>query len=346
MQEINKNYILEIASKLINIDSPSGFTKNAVDYLEKEIKLLGFATEKTKKGNLIVTVQGKDQNYTLGLGAHTDTLGLMVRSIKPDGKLAITQIGSPSLPTLDGEYCRIITRDSKVYTGTILSTSPSKHVHPDSSTAQRTEDLMEVRIDEVVNSKEDTQKLGIQNGDIIAIDPKFTITDSGFIKSRFLDDKISTSALMGVLKYLKDNDIQPEHNIKIIFSTYEEVGHGSSWIPEDIDEFLAVDMGCIGLDLACTEQDVSICAKDSSGPYDYEMTTTLINLAKENNLRYAVDIYPAYSSDVSAALKGGNNIKGALIGPGVHASHGMERTHYDGVENTVKLILAYIRKRS
>lgn len=346
MQEINKNYILEIASKLINIDSPSGFTKNAVDYLEKEIQLLGFTTEKTKKGNLIVTVQGKDSSHTLGLSAHIDTLGLMVRSIKTDGKLAITRIGSPSLPTLDGEYCRIITRDNKVYTGTILSTSPSKHVHPDSSSAARIEDLMEVRIDEVVNSKEDTQKLGIQNGDIIAIDPKFTVTDSGFIKSRFLDDKISTSALMGVLKYLKDNEIQPEYNIKIIFSTYEEVGHGSSWIPEDIDELLAVDMGCIGLDLACTEQDVSICAKDSSGPYDYEMTTTLLNLAKENNLRYAVDIYPAYSSDVSAALKGGNNIKGALIGPGVHASHGMERTHYDGVENTVKLILAYILKRS
>ena len=203
---------------------------------------------------------------------------------------------------------------------------------------------MEVRIDEVVYSKADVEKLGICNGDFIAIDTKTTITESNFIKSRFLDDKISVCALMGVLKYLSDNQIKPERNLKIVFSTYEEVGHGSSSIPQEIEEFLAVDMGCIGQDLACKEQDVSICAKDSSGPYDYEMITRLVNLAKENKLKYVVDIYPQYSSDVSAALRGGNDIKGALIGPGVHASHGMERTHYDGVENTMALILAYITK--
>lgn len=344
MNTINKEYVLDIANKLVNIDSPSGFTKKATNFLEKEINTLGFKTTYSQKGNLIVEIEGKDKEYTLGLGAHVDTLGMMVRSIKSDGKLALTRIGGPTLPTLDGEYCRIITRDEKVYTGTILSTSPAAHVFSDASSAPRTEDTMEIRIDEVVYSKEDTEKLGIQNGDIIAIEPKFTICESGFIKSRFLDDKISSSALMGVMKYLNENNIQPRCNIKIIFSTYEEVGHGSSWIPEDIKEMLAVDMGCIGNDLSCTEQDVSICAKDSSGPYDYEITSKLIELAKTNNLKYAIDIYPQYSSDVSAALKGGNNIRGALIGPGVHASHGMERTHWDGVENTIKLVISYITK--
>lgn len=203
---------------------------------------------------------------------------------------------------------------------------------------------MEVRIDEVVHSKADVEKLGINNGDFICIDTKTQITESGFIKSRFLDDKISATALMGVLKYLKDNNITPQRDLVIMFSTYEEVGHGASCLPEEVEELLAVDMGCIGTDLACTEQDVSICAKDSSGPYDYEMITRLVELSKENKLNYAVDIYPQYGSDVSAALRGGNDIKGALIGPGVHASHGMERTHYDGVESTMKLVVSYITK--
>ena len=192
--------------------------------------------------------------------------------------------------------------------------------------------------------KEDVEKLGICNGDFICIDTKTQITESGFIKSRFLDDKISATALMGVLKCLKDNNITPQRDLVIMFSTYEEVGHGASCLPEEVEELLAVDMGCIGTDLACTEQDVSICAKDSSGPYDYEMITRLVELSKENKLNYAVDIYPQYGSDVSAALRGGNDIKGALIGPGVHASHGMERTHYDGVESTMKLVVSYITK--
>ena len=273
-----------------------------------------------------------------------DTLGLMVRSIKDNGKLAITKVGGPCLPTLDGEYCKIYTRDGKVYTGTILSCSPSVHVYPDASTLERKDDTMEVRIDEVVHSKADVEKLGICNGDFICIDTKTQITESGFIKSRFLDDKISATALMGVLKYLKDNNITPQRDLAIMFSTYEEVGHGASCLPEEVEELLAVDMGCIGTDLACTEQDVSICAKDSSGPYDYEMITRLVELSKENKLNYAVDIYPQYGSDVSAALRGGNDIKGALIGPGVHASHGMERTHYDGVESTMKLVVSYITK--
>lgn len=268
----------------------------------------------------------------------------MVRSIKDNGKLAITKVGGPCLPTLDGEYCKIYTRDGKVYTGTILSCSPSVHVYPDASTLERKEDTMEVRIDEVVHSKADVEKLGINNGDFICIDTKTQITESGFIKSRFLDDKISATALMGVLKYLKDNNITPQRDLVIMFSTYEEVGHGASCLPEEVEELLAVDMGCIGTDLACTEQDVSICAKDSSGPYDYEMITRLVELSKENKLNYAVDIYPQYGSDVSAALRGGNDIKGALIGPGVHASHGMERTHYDGVESTMKLVVSYITK--
>jgi putative aminopeptidase FrvX len=200
-----------------------------------------------------------------------------------------------------------------------------------------------VKLDERVTNKEEVQALGIQNGDIVAYDPKVVVTDSGFVKSRFLDDKASVAILVSLLKQIKQESITPATNLTFIFSTYEEVGHGAAWIPADITELLAVDMGCIGLDLECTEYDVSICAKDSSGPYDYEMTTRLVTYAKEKELNYAVDIYPMYGSDASAALGGGANIRAALIGPGVASSHGMERTHVDALENTFELISAYIQ---
>src|SRR5690606_16227797 len=196
-------------------------------------------------------------------------------------------------------------------------------------------------LDEIVNSKDDVLKLGIGPGDFIVVDPKTEITKSKFIKSRFLDDKISVAILFSLIDHIIENKVKLKNNLTFIISTYEEVGHGATFIP-NVDELIAVDMGCIGEDLSCTEYDVSICAKDGYSPYDFDLTNKLINLAKENKLNYAVDIYPYYSSDVSAALRGGNDIKGALIGPGVSASHGMERTHLDAVNNTLKLLIAYI----
>lgn len=339
----NKVETVSFLVELLSINSPTGYTKNAVDFLRETIEKTGHKTETTPKGNLIVQVDGEDANQTRGLSAHVDTLGLMVRSINSDGTLSLTTLGGPLTPTLDGEYCEIITRDEKVYTGTILSKSPSIHVYKDASTKKRDIDNLIVKLDEAVEDKEDVEKLGILNGDIVAYDPKVVVTDSGFIKSRFLDDKASVAILVSILKMIKEEDIVPATNLKFIFSTYEEVGHGASWIPEDITEFIAVDMGAIGLDLDCTEFDVSICAKDSSGPYDYDLTTRLINYAKDTDLDFAVDIYPMYGSDASAALQGGANIRAALIGPGVSSSHGMERTHTDALENTFKLIAEYLK---
>ena len=338
----DKKYILDFVRTLLEIPSPSGYTSNAISFLTESANKLGYQTAVSAKGNLIITLDGEDNNKAVAMCAHADTLGLMVRSIKSDGHLAITNIGGPIMSTLDGEYCTVITRDERKFTGTILSTSPAAHVYKDSSTAQRTTETMEIRLDEVVKSADDVRALGINNGDFIAIDTKTQITSSGFIKSRFLDDKLSVGIFFGILKYLSDNKIKPNFKTYFLISTYEEVGHGLSWIPSDIKELVAVDMGCIGLDLACSEYDVSICAKDSSGPYDFELTNRLINYAKKDKLSYAVDVYPFYASDVSAALIAGNDTKGALIGPGVHASHGMERTHYEAVLNTLKLVTTYL----
>jgi putative aminopeptidase FrvX len=221
---------------------------------------------------------------------------------------------------------------------------PAAHVFKESASAERSPEKMYVRLDEEVHSAKEVSALGIAPGDYLFFDPKTVITPSGFIKSRFLDDKISVAILFGLMKYLSENQIIPVPTLKIVISTYEEVGHGAAWMPT-VDEFIAVDMGCIGDDLGCTEQMVSVCCKDSSGPYDYRITSDLINLAKANGLQYACDVYPFYGSDVSAALRGGQDLRGGLIGPGVHASHGMERTHAKGIENTIRLLLAYISKK-
>lgn len=344
MIEIKKNYVLEKAKRLLEFNSPSGFCFEIMDMVENWVNSFGYKFERTNKGNGIITIEGKSDEKVIGLAAHVDTLGAMVRSITSDGTLKFTIVGGPIVPTLDSEYCIIRTRDGKEYSGTFLSTSAAIHVYADAKDKKRDPENMEIRIDEVVKSKEDVEKLGIAPGDFVFIDPKTTITESGFIKSRFIDDKGSVAALMGLLEAMSSEKIVPTYKTKIIISTYEEVGHGSSYIPEDITELIAVDMGCIGEDLTCTEYDVSICAKDSTGPYDYNMTTDLINLSKENDLDFAVDIYPFYGSDVGAALRGGNDIRGALIGPGVHASHGMERTHYKAIENTIKLLYLYLTK--
>ncbi len=331
---------IELLKKLTSNPSPSGYTYKQIDYLKEYLTSLGYTPFMNQKGNLFVEVKGKN-DYKIALSSHVDTLGLMIRSISSDGKIFFTQIGGPILNTYDGEYCKIHTRDGKIYTGTVLSLSPSVHVYKDARTLERSEATMYIRIDEVVKSKKDVDALGIQVGDFVSIDPKFEYTESGFIKTRFLDDLASAFLLLELLKEIKDKNIVPTNTLLFAFTTYEEVGHGCSHLPS-VDEMLVVDMGCIGKDLSCTEEMVSICAKDGSGPYDYMMTSKLISLAKENNLDYAIDVYPFYSSDGSAALRGGNDIKCALIGSGIHASHGMERTHIKGLENTYKLIKLYI----
>lgn len=343
LKMFNKEETVSFLVQLLGINSPTGYTKNAIDFLKEKVEALGYEYSISPKGNLLVQIEGEDTSVTRGLSAHVDTLGLMIRSINSDGTLALTKLGGPLTPTLDGEYCEVITRDGRTYTGTILSNAPSIHVYKDASTKERDIDNLVVKLDEDVLDKEGVQNLGILNGDIVAYDPKTQVTDSGFIKSRFLDDKASVAVLMSILKRMKENEINPTTNLIFIFSTYEEVGHGASWIPEEITELLAIDMGAIGLDLECSEFDVSICAKDSSGPYDYEMTTELIQHARKLELDFVVDIYPMYGSDASAALSGGANIRAALIGPGVSSSHGMERTHSDALENTFKLIAEYIQ---
>lgn len=337
-----QDYLIRTATDLLSIDSASGFTGRAAKFVEETARGMGYDVSRTNKGNVIVTVEGRESGGPVALSSHIDTLGLMVRSVTEEGFLMVTPVGGPLLPSLDGEYCRIHTRGGQTYTGTILSLSPAAHVFEDARTRPRDEKNMAVRIDEIVNSDEDVLALGIRPGDYVCYEPKTVFTDRGFLKSRFIDDKACAALLLTLLKLLRDQDRKPQTRTHFCFTVHEEVGHGGAVLPGDLKELLVVDMGCVGDDLTCTEQQVSICAKDSGGPYDYEMTNRLIRLSQENKIDYAVDIYPYYSSDAAAMWRAGNDTRAALIGPGVHASHGMERTHISGLMNTFRLLACYL----
>lgn len=337
------DYMVTQIENLAKIPSPSGYTHKAISYMEDIFSGLNLSYTVTRKGALILTIDGKNNTQERTISAHVDTLGAMVKEIKANGHIKFTQIGGYMFNSVENENCFIETADDRTFTGTILTIKPSVHIHSDARTIERNIDTMEIVLDEKISSKKDVTDLGIEIGDFIHFDTRTQVTPSGFIKSRHMDDKASAGILIGIIKYIKENNIIPEYKTNFFFTTYEEVGHGASAsVTPSTFEFLSVDMGAPGEGQNSTEYATCICAKDSSGPYDYEFRKKLVNLCKANNIDYKLDIYPNYGSDASAALRAGYDLKTGLIGPGVFASHSYERTHKDGVLNTAKLIQAYI----
>ena len=343
---INKEYAdfsWEQTEKLLAIDSPSGFTDAAAQWVKEAFEGLGFAAAITTKGGVLADLGGRDDADALLLEAHADTLGAMVAEIKGNGRLRLTNLGGMSPNNAEAENVRIHTREGKVIEGTCQLCNASVHVNGDYGSAKRTWDTLEVVPDEAVASAEDTRKLGIQVGDIVCFDPRTRRTASGYLKSRFLDDKLSVGILLGLAKYLRDTGSTPARRVYAHVTVYEEVGHGgAASVPQGVTEAISVDMGCVGEGLQCTERQVSICAKDSGGPYSYAVVGKLIEAAKKTGADYAVDVYPHYGSDVEATLRAGADIRHGLIGAGVYASHGYERSHIDGVYNTLKVLCGYL----
>lgn len=337
------NFAVEKAVELLAIDSPTGYTRAAEDYVLKEFAALGFSAVRTVKGGILVDLGGKDENDALLLEAHADTLGGMVAEIKSNGRLRIINVGGMCASNAETENCRIITKFNGIYEGTLQLCNASVHVNGDYATTARKWETVEVLLDEIVENAEDVKALGISVGDFVCFEPRTRVTSSGYIKSRFLDDKLSVGILLGFAKYLHDEKLVPQRRVYAHITVYEEVGHGgAACVPAGVTEAISVDMGCVGDGLQCTERQVSICAKDSGGPYSYEVVTKLIAAAKKENADYAVDIYPHYGSDVEATLSAGYDLRHGLIGAGVYASHGYERSHKDGVENTLKVLKGYL----
>ena len=337
------NYAVEQATTLLAIDSPSGYTDKAVEWVLNQFFLLGFDANLTVKGGVLVDLGGENSEDALLLEAHTDTLGGMVAEIKSNGRLKIAPLGGMRAENAEAENLRVYTRDENCYEGTLQLCNASVHVNTSYASTPRNFNTTEVVLDEEVTSCAKAREMGIEIGDIVAFDPRTKVTASGYIKSRFLDDKLSVGILLGLAKYIKDQNASLSRRVYMHITVYEEVGHGgSSSVPSGVTEAISVDMGCVGDGLRCTEKTVSICAKDSGGPYSYQVVGKLIDAAKKEKAEYAVDIYPSYGSDVEATLHAGYDIRHGLIGPGVYASHGYERSHIDGVYNTLKVLKGYL----
>jgi putative aminopeptidase FrvX len=340
----NTEETIKFLTQLVSIPSPSGNTFEVIAFVEKFLNELGIRSKRNHKGGIMATIEGKEASKQRLLTAHVDTLGAMVKEIKANGRLKIDLIGGFKFNSIEGEYCEIETNSGIKYTGTILMHQTSVHVYKDSDKKERNQENIEVRIDEKVHNAEDVRNLGIEVGDFISFDPRVQVTSSGFVKSRHLDDKASVAILLQLIKHIKTEKIVLPYTTHFLISNNEEIGYGgNSNIPDETVEYLAVDMGAIGDGQATDEYTVSICAKDASGPYHYQLRKKLVQLAEENHIPYKLDLYPYYGSDASAAIRSGQDIIHGLIGPGIDASHAFERTHQSSIECTSKLLYHYIQ---
>ena len=338
------DFAMEQAVDLLAVDSPSGYTRHAAERVMAAYRQMGYTPEMTVKGGVLVCLNpDAPEEGGILLEAHLDTLGGMVTEISPEGRLHLTNLGGMNPNNGEAENVRIVTRSGKTYTGTFQLKNASFHVNTSYNDTLRSYDSMEVVIDEEVRSRKDVEALGIMPGDIVCFDPRTVVTPSGFIKSRFLDDKLSVAILIELAAQAAAGEIPLKRRVWEHITVFEEVGHGgSASVPEGVSEAISVDMGCVGDGLGCDERKVSICAKDSGGPYHYEIVSALIEAARRGGADYAVDVYPHYGSDVEATLRGGHDLRHGLIGPGVYASHGYERSHRKGVCNTLRLLWAYL----
>lgn len=341
MERTYAEYAARQAMELLAIDSPTGFTARAADWVQRAFEELGYTARHTAKGGVLVDLGGRGEG--LLLEAHADTLGGMVAEVKNSGRLRLTPLGGMRAENGEAENVRVYTRGGRVLEGTFQLCNASIHVNGQYGDTKRTFDSCEVVLDEDVKSAEETRTLGVEVGDVVCFEPRTRLTASGYIKSRFLDDKLSVGILLGLAKYLKDTGTVPQRHVYLHVTVYEEVGHGGAAnVPQGVTEAISVDMGCVGEGLQCTERQVSICAKDSGGPYSYEVVGKLIDVARRTGADYAVDVYPHYGSDVEATLSAGHDLRHGLIGAGVYASHGYERSHVDGVWNTLKVLAGYL----
>ena len=341
--EISTDYLLSTLEDLINTPSPSGDTDWAVSFVEQELASMGVSTFRTTKGALVAHFQGLKDEKPRAITAHVDTLGAVVSQIKSNGRLKMSAIGGLMWPSVESEGVTVMTRSGNGIRGSVVLSNGAAHVNKNASTQNRDADSLEIRIDELTTSAEETRFLGIDVGDFVYFDPRFEKSQAGFVRSRFLDDKACVACAIAAIKAMTDAGISPAQRTHILISNFEEVGHGGmDSLPEDLAEMLVLDMAVVGDGQNGNETHCSICIKDSSGPYSKDLTDRLRTIASQSGVDLVPDIYPYYGSDGSAYWRSGGRAQVALVGPGVDTSHGYERTHVDALRDTANLVAEYL----
>lgn len=341
---MNQQDMINFLEKYMAIHSPGGYTKEVLEVCKQDFEQMGIETYYTKKGALIARLEGENSSKERVISAHVDTLGGMVKEILPSGKLRFHRIGGGVYNALEGENCTVITQEKRKIRGSIMPLKASTHLYgPDVVARAHDEHSMVVRLDERIGSREDVECLGIQVGDFVCMEPRLEITENGFIKSRYLDNKACVTLLLEICKRWQEEEIKPRYTTLLYMSNYEEMGHGVSAVFSDqVEEFVALDIGIVGEGQTSSEYKVSIAAKDAKTVYDYDLKEKLLSLCKNNEIPYALDVYNKYSSDATQAIHFGCDFKFACIGPGVDATHHYERTHMEALVATSELIEKYL----
>lgn len=343
---MNMSFVTEQLLTLMNTPSPTGYTHAGMQVLTKTLEDLGVQVQRTKKGALMWTLPGKPGGKTVTFAAHIDTLGAMVKTIKSNGRLGITNLGDFDWATIEGEYCTVHTRSGKKLTGTVVNTHGSYHIYGGAALreVQRNKNTIEIRLDSRSRSRSETEDLGVKVGDFISWEARPVLTEEGYIKGRHLDNKAAVAVFLGLTREVLEEQIELEHTAHFFISNYEEVEHGAaSGIPAGTDELIVVDMAVVGEGQTSDEHHCSICVKDYYGPYDDDLSNRILQVAEQLDMALNVDVYTFYGSDASSAWRSGGDYPAALIGPGVEGSHAYERTHLEALEATGKLMLGYLQ---
>jgi putative aminopeptidase FrvX len=341
---VDTDYLLNFLTDLLNSPSPTGYAEPGIALTEQTLrKFPALQLSRTRKGALAAYWPGRLSDMPRALTAHVDTLGAMVKEVKSNGRLKLTKIGGFAWNTVEGEGCTVFTNQGQRLRGSILLTKASDHIHGSQvNELKREDENIEVRLDARTDSADLTRDLGVEVGDFIAFDPRVEI-NNGFIRSRHLDDKACVACLVAAVKAMSEAGLTPAQDTTLLISNYEEVGHGAAaGFPANLAELVAVDMAAVGEGQSSDEFHATLCVKDSGGPYHYDLSQRLRQLAAENNIPHKVDIYPYYGSDGEAFWRAGGDVAVALIGPGVDASHSYERTHLEALLATTQWVLAYL----
>ena len=344
LPKINETHFTNFLVDLLNIPSPTGFAEPALTFVEQELsQYRQLELSRTRKGALVAKWRVENDRAPVALTAHVDTLGAVVKEIKPNGRLRLSRIGGIQWPSVETEGVWVVTSKGGRIRGSVLIDKASGHVYgPAGSETPRTDEHMEVRLDARTTSEKETRELGINIGDCVAFDPRVEVTN-GFIRSRFLDDKACVANIVAAVKSLADAGLSPARSTYFHISNYEEVGHGAAaGIPSDVVELISVDMAVVGEGQASDEFHATLCIKDGGGPYHFELNNKLRTLAVENDIPYKPDVYTFYGSDGEAFWRAGGDAAMSLIGPGIDASHNYERAHMDGLNATTNWIMAYL----
>ena len=342
MYRFDEKYCISTFERLLDVDSTTGQYEQIQQLLCQILEELDYPYQVTHKGGVIADLGGEED--ALVVTVHLDDIGLMVRHINADGTLNVCSVGGLYPFYCVTENVRVYTRDGGVYTGSICRTPNSIHVTEEElrTTLPDYRTNVCVVLDEDVHSADQVRALGVDTGDMIALEPRFTMSN-GYLKSRFIDDKACAAVLLSAMKEIREQGLEPGRKVYAYFSMYEEIGHGTTWLPRDVRDMLAIDIAPTGPAQNSDEQKVSIFAKDSRYPYHWGMTNELRETARDAGVDYVMDIFtPHYGTDCDPSLTAGYDIRHTAIGPGTANSHGYERTHIKGLENTYLLLMAYL----